>query len=48
MEDIENAEKRVGQAAAGAVLAPGRRTVASALRVAGLGNAPGFAGYHQR
>ena len=32
---------------AGAVLAPGRRTVASALRATGLGNAPGFAGYHR-
>ncbi len=32
---------------AGAILAPGRRTVASALRVTGLGNAPGFAGYHR-
>src|ERR671912_3006155 len=32
---------------AGALLAPGRRTVASALRAAGLGNAPGFAGYHR-
>ena len=32
---------------AGAVLAQGRRTVASALRVVGLGNAPGFAGYHR-
>ena len=28
---------------AGALLAPGRRTVASALRAAGLGHAPGFA-----
>src|ERR671913_1201573 len=32
---------------AGALLAPGRRTVASALRAAGLGSAPGFAGYHR-
>jgi DDE superfamily endonuclease len=32
---------------AGAILAPGRRTVASALRAAGLGHAPGFAGYHR-
>jgi hypothetical protein len=32
---------------AGTLLAPGRRTVASALRTAGLGNAPGFAGYHR-
>jgi hypothetical protein len=32
---------------AGALLAPGRRTVASALRAAGLGHAPGFAGYHR-
>src|SRR3712207_2659666 len=32
---------------AGALLAPGRRTVASALRAAGLGNAPGFANYHR-
>ena len=32
---------------AGALLAPGRRTVASALRAAGLGRAPGFANYHR-
>src|SRR5215218_2062849 len=32
---------------AGALLAPGRRTVASALRAAGLGHAPGFANYHR-
>ena len=32
---------------AGALLAPGRRTVASALRVVGLAHAPGFAGYHR-
>jgi hypothetical protein len=32
---------------AGALLPPGRRTVASALRAAGLGNAPGFANYHR-
>src|SRR5215218_4511532 len=32
---------------AGALLAPGRRTVASVLRVVGLGHAPGFAGYHR-
>ncbi len=32
---------------AGALLAPGRRTVASALRAAGLGGAPGFARYHR-
>jgi hypothetical protein len=32
---------------AGALLAPGRRTVASALRAAGLGSVPGFAGYHR-
>jgi DDE superfamily endonuclease len=32
---------------AGALLAPGRRTVASALRAAGRGHAPGFAGYHR-
>ncbi len=32
---------------AGALLAPGRRTVASSLRAAGLGHAPGFAGYHR-
>jgi hypothetical protein len=32
---------------AGTLLAPGRRTVASALRTAGLGNAPGLAGYHR-
>ena len=30
---------------AGALLAPGRRTVASALRAAGLGDEPGFAAY---
>jgi hypothetical protein len=33
--------------AAGALLSPGRRTVTSALRAAGLGNAPGFANYHR-
>ena len=32
---------------AGALLAPGRRTVASALRAAGLGRAPGFANFHR-
>jgi DDE superfamily endonuclease len=32
---------------AGALLAPGRRTVASALRAAGLEGTPGFAGYHR-
>ena len=32
---------------AGALLAPGRRTVASSLRAAGLGHTPGFAGYHR-
>jgi hypothetical protein len=32
---------------AGALLAPGRRTVASALRAAGLGQAPGFANFHR-
>src|SRR3712207_4247117 len=32
---------------AGALPAPGRRTVASALRAAGLGRAPGFANYHR-
>jgi hypothetical protein len=32
---------------AGALLAPGRRTVASVLRVVGLGHAPGFAGCHR-
>src|SRR5918992_5873208 len=32
---------------AGALLAPGRRTVASALRAAGLGHAPGFANFHR-
>src|ERR687893_30217 len=32
---------------AGALLAPGRRTVASALRAAGLGHAPGFANHHR-
>ena len=31
----------------GAPLSPGRRTVTSALRAAGLGNAPGFADYHK-
>ena len=32
---------------AGAVLAPGRRTVAAALRVMGFAEAAGFAGYHR-
>jgi DDE superfamily endonuclease len=32
---------------AGALLAPGRRTVAAALRVMGLAQAPGFAVYHR-
>src|ERR671916_1137659 len=32
---------------AGALLSPGRRTVTSALRAAGLGNAPGFANHHR-
>ena len=32
---------------AGALRAPGRRTVAATLRAAGLGHAPGFAGYHR-
>src|ERR671917_341965 len=31
----------------GALLVPGRRTVASALRAVGLAHAPGFAGYHR-
>ena len=31
---------------AGAVLAPGKRTVSAALRVMGLGSAAGFARYH--
>ncbi len=31
----------------GAILAPGRRTVTSALRVLGLGDAPGFGKYHR-
>src|ERR671916_1572035 len=31
----------------GALLSPGRRTVPSALRAAGPGNAPGFANYHK-
>jgi hypothetical protein len=31
----------------GALLAPGRRTVAAALRVVGLGEAAGFAVYHR-
>ena len=33
--------------AGGALLAPGRRTVAAALRVMGLGEAAGFAVYHR-
>ena len=32
---------------AGAVLAPGRRTVTAALRIMGLGQAPGFAVHHR-
>jgi len=32
---------------AGAVLAPGKRTVTQALRVMGLGSSPGFARYHE-
>ena len=32
---------------AGAVLAPGRRTVAAALRVMGFAEAAGFAAYHR-
>ena len=32
---------------AGAVLAPGRRTVAATLRVTGLGQAPTFTNYHR-
>src|SRR5918998_1397287 len=32
---------------AGALLSPGRRTVASALGAVGLGHAPGFANYHR-
>ncbi len=32
---------------AGAVLAPGKRTVSQALRVMGLGASPGFARYHE-
>src|SRR3954468_19459196 len=32
---------------AGAVLAPGRRTVAAVLRVVGLGRAPAFTNYHR-
>ena len=32
---------------AGAILSPGRRTIASALRAAGLGHAPGFANFHR-
>src|SRR5215218_1298482 len=32
---------------AGALMTTGRRTVASALRAAGLGGAPGFARYHR-
>jgi hypothetical protein len=39
--------RRVLVLVAGALLAPGRRTVASALRAAGLGHAPGFANYHR-
>src|SRR5919202_5935846 len=43
----EAAWRRAPILVAGALLAPGRRTVASALRAAGLGSAPGFAGYHR-
>ncbi len=32
---------------AGAVLAPGKRTVTQALRVMGLASSPGFARYHE-
>src|SRR3954452_20612495 len=32
---------------AGALLAPGRRTVTAALRIMGLHQAPGFAAYHR-
>ena len=32
---------------AGAILAPGRRTVAAMLRVVGLGHAPTFTNYHR-
>src|SRR5512134_569931 len=32
---------------AGAVLAPGKRTVSEALRVMGLAATPGFASYHE-
>src|SRR3954454_5060055 len=38
---------RVLTLVAGAILAPGRRTVASALRVMGLAEAPAFASYHR-
>jgi hypothetical protein len=31
---------------AGALLAPGKRTVSAALRIMGLGTSPGFARYH--
>ncbi len=43
----EPAWRRALVLVAGAVLAPGRRTVASALRAAGREGAPGFAGYHR-
>jgi DDE superfamily endonuclease len=39
--------RRAGVLVAGALLSPGRRTVAATLRAAGLGHAPGFAGYHR-
>jgi hypothetical protein len=39
--------RRAAVLVTGALLSPGRRTVTSALRAAGLGNAPGFANYHK-
>src|SRR3712207_36400 len=43
----EAAWQRAVVLVAGALLAPGRRTVASALRAAGMGHAPGFANHHR-
>jgi DDE superfamily endonuclease len=43
----EPAWRRALVLVAGALLTPGRRTVASALRAAGLEGAPDFAGYHR-
>jgi hypothetical protein len=39
--------ERVLVLVAGAVLAPGKRTVTQALRVMGLADAPGFRRYHE-